>query len=109
MIEKRIEICSLLDFYGKLLTPKQFDFMHRYYELDKSLAEIGEEFCVSRQAVKDSISTAEKVLHSYEEKLGLACKYKKIQSDISKITSELEKTHDPKTAIKFLKELSNNL
>lgn len=109
MIEKRVEICTLLDFYGKLLTPKQLDFMHKYFELDKSLAEIGDEAGVSRQAVKDAISVSEKVLYSFEDKLGLARKYKVLQNDISKIIDTLMTSKDINAAIDHLKELSNNL
>ena len=46
-----------------------------YYADDYSLAEIAEEFNISRQAVYDNIKRTEKVLESYEEKLHLFSNY----------------------------------
>ncbi len=42
MIEKMVEVGILFDFYGKLLTKKQYEAIKLYYEDDLSLAEIGE-------------------------------------------------------------------
>ena len=45
--------------------------MNTLFEFYASLAEIAEEFNVSRQAVYDNIKRTEKVLEGYEEKLHL--------------------------------------
>ena len=69
MIEKRNEINALYDVYRELLTEKQREYMELYYREDLSLAEIADEFEVSRNAVHDNIRRTEKLLASYEEKL----------------------------------------
>ena len=43
------------------------NYIELYYADDYSLAEIAEEFNISRQAVYDNIKRTEKVLESYEE------------------------------------------
>ena len=44
--------------------------MELYHEENLSLAEIAEEFGISRVAVHDSLKSAEKSLAEYEEKAG---------------------------------------
>ena len=61
----------LFDIYGGLLTDKKKRVMEMYHEDDMSLSEIAEELEVSRAAVYDSLRSAESLLHSYEEKLGI--------------------------------------
>ena len=59
---KNLEICSLLDFYGNMLTEKQFDIMDLYYNDDLSLGEIGDRLGISRQGVHDAVKRVEEVL-----------------------------------------------
>jgi predicted DNA-binding protein YlxM (UPF0122 family) len=70
-MEKNIEIALLLDFYGSLLTKRQFESLDLHYNNDFSLAEIGEEFKISRQGVFENIKKGKETLMEYEEKLGL--------------------------------------
>ena len=74
-IEKTNRMNTLFEFYATLLTDKQMNYIELYYADDYSLAEIAEEFDVSRQAVYDNIKRTEKVLESYEEKLHLFSNY----------------------------------
>ena len=46
-----------------------------YHEDDMSLSEIAEELEVSRAAVHDSLRSAERLLCSYEDKLGILADY----------------------------------
>jgi len=62
-MEKNVEICLLLDFYGKMLTDRQREIMMLYYEDNLSLTEIAEELGISKQGVSDSIKRSEKVLY----------------------------------------------
>ena len=74
-IEKTNRMNTLFEFYATLLTDKQMNYIELYYADDYSLAEIAEEFNISRQAVYDNIKRTEKVLESYEEKFHLFSNY----------------------------------
>lgn len=65
----------LFDIYGGLLTDKKKRVMEMYHEDDMSLSEIAEELEVSRAAVHDSLRSAERLLCSYEDKLGILDDY----------------------------------
>lgn len=70
-MDKNVEICLLLDFYGKLLTDRQREIMTLYYEDNLSLTEVAEELNISKQGVSDSLKRSEKILYETEEKLQL--------------------------------------
>ena len=70
-MSKNLEVSTLLDFYGQLLTEKQREAVEYYYNDDLSLGEIAENLKISRQGVRDSIKRAETVMFEMEEKLGL--------------------------------------
>ncbi|MFC4652672.1 putative DNA-binding protein [Lactococcus nasutitermitis] len=74
-IEKTNRMNTLFEFYATLLTDKQMNYIELYYADDYSLAEIAEQFDISRQAVYDNIRRTEKVLEGYEEKLHLYSNY----------------------------------
>ena len=82
-MENRFEISMLIDYYGTLLTEKQFNVMTLYYNEDLSLAEIAEINKTSRQAIYDLIKRCCKQLHSYDEKLKLSKRYR-IKKEIMK-------------------------
>ena len=65
----------LFDIYGGLLTDKKKRVMEMYHEDDMSLSESAEELEVSRAAVHDSLRSAERLLCSYEDKLGILADY----------------------------------
>ncbi|MBF1171824.1 MAG: YlxM family DNA-binding protein [[Eubacterium] sulci] len=65
----------LFDIYVGLLTDKKKRVMEMYHEDDMSLSEIAEELEVSRAAVHDSLRSAERLLCSYEDKLGILADY----------------------------------
>jgi len=74
-IEKTTRMNALFEFYAALLTDKQMNYIELYYADDYSLAEIAEEFGVSRQAVYDNIKRTEKILEDYEMKLHMYSDY----------------------------------
>ena len=74
-IEKTNRMNALFEFYAALLTDKQMNYIVLYYADDYSLAEIAEEFGVSRQAVYDNIKRTEKILEDYEMKLHMYSDY----------------------------------
>ena len=74
-IEKTNRMNALFEFYAALLTDKQMNYIELHYADDYSLAEIAEEFGVSRQAVYDNIKRTEKILEDYEKKLHMYSDY----------------------------------
>ncbi len=70
-IDNLAETSLLYDFYGALLTEKQREVMELYHEENFSIVEIAEELGVSKQAVHENLRKSEKILRSYEDKLGL--------------------------------------
>ncbi len=76
-MKKNLEIATLLDLYGPLLSEKQKNAIEGYYFDDLSLTEIGENCEISRQGVSELIKRAEGFLHKAEDTLHLV----KIQQD----------------------------
>lgn len=75
MFEKIVEIGLLFDFYGKLLSSRQFQAIELYYIHDLTLTEIGEQLEISRQGAYDLVKRAESVLYKYEDTLGLVKRF----------------------------------
>ena len=75
MVEKLVEIGTLFEFYGKLLSDRQYATIELYYIHDLSLAEIGEELNITRQGVFDNLKRGEQKLYECEEKLKLVKKF----------------------------------
>lgn len=86
MFEKDLSLSLLYDLYAPLLSEKKREAFEGYYLSDLSLSEIAEGTGTSRQAVRDLISRTSAELISFEEKLGLLAKRKKL----TRISSELE-------------------
>ena len=82
---KNLEISYLLDFYGEVLTEKQRDVMEQYYNDDLSLAEIADNFGITRQGVRDSIKRGEGILLELEEKVGFARRYRAVQEGVAQL------------------------
>ena len=79
MFEKDLKIGFLLDFYGDVLSERKRTVLDYYYNDDLSLAEIAQEIGISRQGVRELIKKAEEELSFYEEKLGLAARFRRAQ------------------------------
>ncbi len=89
-IEKLLEVSLLFDLYGALLTQRQREVMQLYHEENYSIIEIADEFGISKQAVHDALKNAEKLLESYEEKLGLVSRLEKSRKAVSKTGSKID-------------------
>ncbi len=87
---KNLEVGLLLDFYGELLSDGRRRAAELYYNEDLSLAEIAEEAGITRQGVRDNVSKAKSQLIEYEEKLGLAAKFRAIEETLDDIIPRLE-------------------
>ena len=88
-MESRFELIWLLDFYGPLLTEHRRELMRLYCEEDLSLAEIAEQMQITRQGVNDAVQKARRQLIEFEEKLGLAERYRVMSEQAEKSLEEL--------------------
>lgn len=99
----------LYDFYGALLSERQREVMELYHEENLSLAEIADEFGISRQGVHDALHKAEKSLEMYEEKLGLVGKFSRTSdavSDIERRIARLSEMAENEAGDGFASELA---
>ena len=78
--EKRQYIIDLYDLYGLLLTDKQKEYFEDYYFMDLSITEMAENYGISRNGIYDQLKRTVMALETYEDKLHLYTKYKKIDS-----------------------------
>lgn len=85
MFEKNLKIGFLLDFYGDILSERKRTVLDYYYNNDLSLSEIADEIGISRQGVRELIKKAEDELLFYEEKLGLAARFRQAGEQAQKL------------------------
>ena len=79
MKNQAYRMAMLYDFYGDLLTPRQKEFYDLYYNDDLSLAEIAENYDITRQGVRDIIVR--------EEKTGLIQRYHRTRATTAALRS----------------------
>ena len=85
MKNQAYRMAMLFDFYGDLLTDRQKEFYDLYYNEDLSLAEIAENYGISRQGVRDVIVRAEAAMTEIEDKTHLIRRFFKMQEELSAI------------------------
>ncbi|MCI6070308.1 MAG: DNA-binding protein [Subdoligranulum sp.] len=68
-----------------VLTEKQRNILTEYYNDDLSLAEIAENYGITRQGVRDAIKHGEATLMEMEEKLGTARRTEAIRADLARL------------------------
>lgn len=90
VIEERVELTTLMDFYGPLLTEHRREVVRLYCEEDLSLAEIAEQLSITRQGVSDALQKARKQLADYENKLGLAERYRRVGDEAERCLEALQ-------------------
>jgi len=90
-VEESTEIAILLDFYGQLLTQRQYEILDLHYNSDCSLGEIAGQLHISRQGVYDGVKKGKETLRDLEEKLGLVKRFKKHDATLRSILAGLKK------------------
>ena len=114
-MEKIVERGLLYDFYGELLTMHQREVYAELIEQDLSLAELAEEFEITRQGAHDLIKRCDKLLFGYEEKLHLLERFLKMRDQITKTQQVLGSYRDTKDealldeALQILDDLSEEI
>ena len=87
MKNQTYRMTMLFDFYGEVLTPRQKEFFDLYYNEDLSLAEIAENYGISRQGVRDVIVRAEAIMTDLEDKTGLMKRFMLMQQQVQAIST----------------------
>ena len=107
---KNLELSYLIDFYGDVLTDKQRDVMEQYYNADLSLAEIAENFGITRQGVRDSIKRGDGILLDLEDKVGFVRRHRALQGKLQKLDDiAREISYRNKTAYMVSEEIEDNV
>ena len=88
ILDERLRISELFDYYGVLLKEGQSKLLEAYMLEDLSLSEIAETEGISRQGVHDNLKRSIKQLEEFDNKLGLVKK----SEEISGIAEMLKET-----------------
>jgi hypothetical protein len=88
-LQARGRTLALYERYGALLTDHQREVMDLYLRSDWSLAEIASHQRTSRAAVHDLLRRATRVLHDYEERLGLLAESARRRREIASLKRQL--------------------
>ena len=83
MKNQTYRMTMLFDFYGEVLTERQKEFFDLYYNEDLSLAEIAENYGISRQGVRDVIVRAEAIMTELEDKTGLLKRFMQMKDKLT--------------------------
>ena len=90
MKHDHLELCLLFDFYGEMLTDKQRELFDLYYNEDLSLAEIAENYGITRQGVRDVIVRAEAILTELEDKTGIIRRFHRMQEQFGQMETAVD-------------------
>ncbi len=98
MFQKSLEIGYLLDFYGEMLNDRRRTVLDMYYNEDMSLSEIAESLGITRQGARDLIKKAGDELLLFEEKLGMARKFRSVYECTDRAEAILAESAEGKNA-----------
>ncbi|HBQ63717.1 MAG TPA: DNA-binding protein [Clostridiales bacterium] len=103
-MQDHFRISLLLDFYGPLLTNRQFEVLDLYFNQDLSLGEAADQLGITRQGVHAYVRKARSILEGYEDKLGLVERYEKGKAVMGIALSRLDeaRVEDAKALLKEL-------
>ena len=96
-----VETILLFDYYGRMLTDKQKEYLDLRYNQDLSLGEIAEIMGVSRQAVFDNLTRTEALLRRMEENIGCVKRdiaVRKAAREVLEAAAVLDASSDPSVA-----------
>lgn len=93
-VEEKNFLSKLFDAYGGVLSDGQKEIMSLYINFDLTVSEIAENLGVSRQAVKDSVTKAERKLYAYEEKLSFVKRIEALLDENQTLKKRLSKIEE---------------
>ena len=94
MKNQTYRMSMLYDFYGDLLTDRQKEFFDLYYNEDLSLAEIAENYGISRQGVRDVIVRGEATLTEIEDKTHLIRRFHEMHRQLAAVEAAADKLQE---------------
>ena len=94
MKSQAYRMALLFDFYGDTLTDRQKEFYDLYYNEDLSLAEIAENYGISRQGVRDVIVRAEAAMTEIEDKTHIIRRFQRSQAALDAIDKAADRLLD---------------
>lgn len=109
MKNQAYRMAMLFDFYGDLLTDRQKEFYDLYYNEDLSLAEIAENYGISRQGVRDVIVRAEAAMTEIEDKTHLIRRFHQMQKELTVIDEAAQRLLTAAREDKLSEELVEEL
>ena len=112
MKNQAYRMAMLYDFYGDLLTDRQKEFYDLYYNEDLSLAEIAENYGITRQGVRDVIVRAEAYLTEIEDKTGLIRRFHTMQDQLKEVAAcavQIRAIHDARLNDRELEDLAQRI
>ena len=104
---KNLKYGILLDIYGELLTDKQYDVLDLYYNDDLSLAEIAEQYGISRQGVHDSIKRGEELLMGYDKVLNISNQQKEYENTLREFKAQALEVLEECRKVSFGKKIAD--
>lgn len=90
MKNQAYRMALLFDFYGDVLTDRQKEFYDLYYNEDLSLAEIAENYGITRQGVRDVIVRAEGIMTELEDKTGIIRRFHRVQDQLKSVDAKMD-------------------
>ena len=102
----------LFEYYGSLLTDRQYEICDMYLNQNLSLGEIASLLGISRQGVRDGLIKSENLLKNYEDKLKIQEKNASLSIMIEKIqqlSSELDKKEIAEKIVDITNEINDLL
>ena len=105
-IERKVQLGLLQGFYGGLLTEGQQQVLSLYCGEDMTMAEIAQELGISRQAVHEQLHRAEEKMNAFEERLGTAARFQRLEQGLTQL-KELLGQHSWSEAEQAIETLLN--
>ena len=90
MMNQAYRMALLYDFYGDMPTDRPKEFYDLYYNEDLSLAEIAENYGITRQGVRDVIVRAEAILTELEDKTGIIRRFHRMQEQLAQMETAVD-------------------
>lgn len=111
-MDDRLKLGLLLDFYGNMLTSRQYEMLDMHYNLDYSLAEIASEYNITRQGAFDNIRRGRATLIELEDKLKLCSRFyenMQVAKRVSEYLSKIDRNALDEESRQYLDKIGQEL